>query len=160
MLKIFATLASFVMFAAVLWFMTKDMKPASERDVMIGAGFGGVSNGVIVMHLAIPAAMFNADPPKMTESGAQQWDDWIKAKFELRDNAGKPLAWRRRGASDIVDGVHGSLAEWYLEAQLKPGEKYQFDFVSNIATGRRYRDVFTPPSDKCMQTLALKPLKK
>ncbi|MFN0136224.1 MAG: hypothetical protein ACKVS9_08925 [Phycisphaerae bacterium] len=117
-------------------------KMNGEPPEMLPIGFVIVSGEVTQIDIAVGMFDYKKDPPKLKQSV----DDWIKNKFQLKDDSGAAVTLRRSNFSKgIPDAVSGT-AEFYLHGQLKPGKSYTLEYVPIVEEGVRHRHTFAAPA--------------
>lgn len=117
-------------------------KMHDDPGEMMPIGFVIVSGDVTQIEIAVSMIAHKKDPPKLKQS----FEDWVKNKFQLKDDGGTAVTLRRAGFSKGIPEAVGGVAEFYLVGQLKPGKSYTLDYVPVIDEGTRYRHSFTAPT--------------
>jgi len=121
---------------------------SKDQGHLVGMAVGNPQDGELELHVVVSMAMVRADVvPTAGRAGAQQWGQWIREHFELRDSAGKDVTFAREGHSNLISDQKAFNPEFFLRARLRARETYTFDYIPVKSEGRHYRHTFTVPAE-------------
>ena len=136
------------MAAGLLWWILA--QPGKDQGMGLAMAYGNVKDdGSIEVVTAIDMPMTIRDGPRLDERGNQMWPEWVTDHFSLRDASDTPVELTRIGHSPLVDERYvGGAPDFYLQAMLRIGAKYTFDYRPKLSGAKVYRLVFTAPAEK------------
>jgi len=149
-LVVVAVLVAVVMI--VLWIRgSSDNRSAPSMTIPVV--WGSPVNGEIEMN-AIVGVMLAAKSRKneKEESRNKDWDAWIQTHCVLKSDSGETIPFKRQTTSKLVrshevqDMV--STEEFFLAAMLKPGNKYNFDYIIETPDREVYRCLLDAPGQQ------------
>jgi len=98
------------------------------------------------LHVSVGILVIKKDGLRRINGRLQSWSEWTDDHFLLRDAAGEKVNFTRTNFSDILPEKIAGPFEFFLEAQLRPGQQYTLGFVPFVDDGRRFEYAFTAPT--------------
>ena len=90
-----------ILMLAGLGFWLLNREWTKDRGPQIGFALGNPIDGELELHVVVSRQMTMIQEPRVSTSGAQQWLDWVKDHFDVRDAAGQRLALNRSSTSIV-----------------------------------------------------------
>lgn len=134
-----------VLAAAGYWLLEREW--SKDRGPQIGYALGNPTAGDVELHVVVSREMSMIEKPRLTQSGAQQWLDWVKEHFDLRDAAGQQIPLARSGTSIVINEHEAFNPEFYVWARVHAGTTYTLDFIPVAGQPKRYRRTFTAAAE-------------
>jgi len=120
----------------------------ADQGHPLAVAWGAATTDTVEMQIGVPPLIALADPPEYSERNTPKWGEWTEKHFQLHDETGQVIPFRRIGTSALFVGeVAAGAPEFVLCADLKKGAKYSCDFVPIVSKGKRYRYSFTVPTE-------------
>jgi len=133
--------------AFVIWYAIGS-KMSEDAGEAVPIAFAAPSKDVVMVEIAVSMFSYKNDGPRQINGRFQTKDEWVKDHFELKDASGNAVPLRRAEFAKALPSNVAGTPEFYLQADLKPGGSYAFDFIPYVDAGQRYRHQFTAPTDK------------
>ncbi|HOW72421.1 MAG TPA: hypothetical protein PKY77_17620 [Phycisphaerae bacterium] len=122
-----------------------------ETAIDIPLVFGNLKDGSIDMHAIIGVTLAHKSRKNepLIEGKPKGWNDWVKTHCILKSSSGEQIAVNRTNGSKLVR-MHEiqqmvGTEEFFLEAKLKPGQAYTFDYIIEAPEAMIFRCQFTAP---------------
>lgn len=114
----------------------------------LAVAWGAPTEQTLELQIGVGPFVVNNDPPDLREGETRRWENWIKAHYQLREENGPDVPFRKIGTSGLMVGEKvAGVPEFVLCADVKKGTKYVCDFVPIVKEAKRYRWSFTVPND-------------
>ena len=124
-----------------VWLLHAEL--SADPGALIGLAFGNVQDDMIEMHVVVG---MGHEPPRLDDrTGAPLWDEWFDEHYDLRADTGEKVSLRRMGFSSLITQYEARNPEFFLQAKLRAGVSYTFDYMPFRYEARRYRYSFTAP---------------
>lgn len=118
-----------------------------EQDRLMLIAFGPPFGEKMQFQIGVAPVTVLNDPPEVNNQGVQLWEDWVAAHFQLKDKDGKQVPFGKMGTSSSMQDRRAGAPEFVLYADLEKGAEYTVDFVPIVEEKKRWRYIFTVPSE-------------
>lgn len=150
-MKVAAGLGVLLFLAAIGYWLAITSSGGGETAIDIPLVFGSPTDGTIEMNAIIGISLANKSRKKepMENGKPLGWNDWVKTHCILKASTGEQVTVSRTNGSKLlrmheIQQMVGT-EEFFLDAKLKPGQAYTFDYIIETPETMIFRCPFTAP---------------